>query len=688
MVAVSCGSPVVSTTMTARAVNLSFQMLLIIAILAGPVAGRNLNNYRVRLDQAKPSWAKASALVRDAPLAHPIHVSIHLEWRNSRQLESFALAVSDPSSATFGKFLEPEEFFDKYSPLDADLQNAEDWLTSHGFALVTKARSKKFLIAEGTVGDAAKAFNTRFGLYKVNGRLLRAPKSTPSMPAFLGSAVVLGLNERSARLKPRAIRRPTRQNLTENEMGASSTANPSGRMQSAAISPKATKATLCYWEAAASRGGISTKPSCGYDPSQIRAVYGAPATAIGTGVTIAVIDAYASPFMQKDLILWSNQRGIKPSLLTQVFPPYNYSNVALNAAPEYSPGWQTEEALDIEVIHGIAPGAKIVYLGSATPVLTDILAALSYAVDNKLASLISNSYGWILDPVSVTPAKKQQADNKAFSDVFVQAAVLGIGIYYASGDNGDESTSTDMYGDLITKGLPVTDYPPADPWVTAVGGTSLGINSKNQRVFESYWGSWVSASVVRPFGSYLYGGGGGISQVYSLPKYQSSNAQVRSFLATYGNGTMGRVVPDISANADPATGFATGYSTIQRMALTYEDYTTDLFSGPVFNPLDVIGGTSLSCPMMVAFIACAQQMRKHRKPYGFINPILYKLPSTAFFDILPNSSPIYLEDEDEGFQERVLLGKAQRSMPLARGFDAATGLGVPTSTFFAKLIHV
>eukprot|EP00271_Cylindrocystis_brebissonii_P020735 TRINITY_DN6_c0_g1_i1.p1 TRINITY_DN6_c0_g1~~TRINITY_DN6_c0_g1_i1.p1 ORF type:complete len:648 (-),score=77.86 TRINITY_DN6_c0_g1_i1:504-2447(-) len=640
-------------------------VLLLASLTVTSTMAARIANARRPLDQGVPSWAKASTFVRDAPLEHPIHLSIHMQWRHRLHLENFAQSVSDPKSSIFGNFLEPPVFFKKYSPLEADVEQMEEWLTASGFTILEKAKSRKFLVVEGTVGQAAKAFNTRFGLYQVNEHILRAPKITPSAPASFGRIIVLGLDQRHAAYKPKIRFRPRTRpvDLTEEEQLATSNA-------------KTQTPTLCYWVPPTKSGGYATPPDCGYDQSQIRAIYGTPSTATGKGVTVAVIDAYASPFMQNDLILWSKERNIKAGLITQLYPNYTYTEaeVLLNPSPGYVPYWQGEESLDIEAVHGIAPGASIIYLGAASSSSTDLNSALAYVVDNKLATLVSNSYGSGLYTVAEEDAASQRDDNQGTTDILMQAAALGVGVYASSGDDGDRSTLEDYYGKKVS----VTEYPASDTWITAVGGTTLGISSTKTRLFETYWGNWNTTKKAGKFGNFLEGGGGGVSVVYPLPAYQKSNKQVVAFFSKYARGKSGRVVPDISAFADPFTGFSVGYSAIGLGNVSFYD---DI-EGPVFQAGIQVGGTSLACPAIVALIACAEEIRKSKKPFGFINKILYSLPTTAYFDVTAPASPIYVDDYYEG---AVLFGKTQGGIKQAVGYDSATGLGTPTANFFKQL---
>ena len=104
-----------------------------------------------------------------------------------------------------------------------------------------------------------------------------------------------------------------------------------------------------------------------------------------------------------------------------------------SAEPQQDPqGWYGEETLDVEAVHGMAPAAKIVFVGAPNN-YRDLDAAMNHVVDQRLAQIVTNSYGYpteLLPPGYVKP----------FEDTLIQAAIEGIGVYFSSGDNGDESS--------------------------------------------------------------------------------------------------------------------------------------------------------------------------------------------------------------------------------------------------------
>jgi subtilase family serine protease len=387
----------------------------------------------------------------------------------------------------------------------------------------------------------------------------------------------------------------------------------------------------------------------------------------GTGQTVAIIDAYASPTILQDANQWSLNRGIPQfgtpggGTLTQVVAPGTY-NVKDNRAQSPT-GWYGEETLDVESVHGMAPNAHVVYVGAPNN-YQDLDAAMNHVVDKHLAQIVSNSYGFsteFLPPGFIKP----------LNDTFIQAAIEGIGIYFSSGDSGDET---------INFGFAVTDFPASSPWVTAVGGTSLAVDQNNSRVFETGWG--VSTYNCDPSNPTLpctrtgwqAGAGGGVSCLFSRPSYQSG-LTITAGPTTQCSGFAGRAVPDIAALADAQTGYLVGQTqTFPKTCngpggASYDEYR--------------LGGTSLACPIIAGIMALSDQ--KAGRPHGFANPFFYMNPG-KFTDILPINTAVARRnfnnsvDDCDGTADRLRTFDDYSGSPTqstGTGWDNVTGLGVP-----------
>ncbi len=283
---------------------------------------------------------------------------------------------------------------------------------------------------------------------------------------------------------------------------------------------------------------------CGYTPAQVKGAYGISGYD-GSGQTVAIIDAYAAPTIVQDVSQWSTNRGLPTfhaNQFTQVVAPgtYHHPERGLKQNPQV---WYGEETLDVEAVHGMAPAADVVYVGAPNN-FQDLDAALNHVVDRRLAQIVTNSYGFNtedLPPGYIKP----------YEDIILQGVTEGIGIYFSSGDNSDES---------LVEGFRTTDWPASSPFVTAVGGTSLAVGASNNYLFETGWGtttsSWTGTTwSPTPPGPWLYGAGGGVSSIFAEPSYQVGVVPGSVFTA---QGRTGRAVPDIAAFADPNTGYLIG----------------------------------------------------------------------------------------------------------------------------------
>ena len=161
------------------------------------------------------------------------------------------------------------------------------------------------------------------------------------------------------------------------------------------------------------------------------------------------------PTIQKDLDTWSANRGLASTNITQVVSPGTYKHPE-SGKKQDPQGWYGEETLDVEAVHSMAPAANVVFVGSPNN-FQDLDAALNHVVDRHLAQIVTNSYGF---PTEVLPP----GFIKPYQQTILQGAVEGIGIYFSSGDNSDESLSV---------GYRTADWPASSPFVTAVPGPDL-----------------------------------------------------------------------------------------------------------------------------------------------------------------------------------------------------------------------
>ena len=329
-------------------------------------------------------------------------------------------------------------------------------------------------------------------------------------------------------------------------------------------------------------GGLG--PAGGMSPNQLRAFYGVPSAP--SGGTIVIVDAYHYPTALADFNTFSIQFGLPVENSTNATASGNTVFQVVYAGgkqPRGNAGWNQEAALDIEWAHAMAPNAKIVLVEANSASFADLYAAVDVAA--KIAGVKQISMSWGASETSGQSTYDSHF-NKATGPIF----------FASSGDTG---------GKVI--------YPSSSAYVVSVGGTSVTTNATGGFTGESAWTS----------------GGGGNSAYTPRPSWQSGVTMT---------GTR-RGTPDISSDADPATGVAVYDST------PYQGYKGWM----------VFGGTSVSSPCMAGMLNASGA--SYANTTAFLNSLYTKFLSTpkVFRDITSGSN---------GF-------------PALAGWDYTTGVGAP-----------
>ncbi|MEV7629243.1 S53 family peptidase [Actinoplanes sp. NPDC089786] len=601
-----------------------------------------------------------TAATADAAGDAALTVDVYLAGRETVALEKFVKAASDPRSDGYGKYLSAQEFRQRYATTDEDLAHVTDWLTGSGLTVTAVPSNRRYVRATGRVAAAERAFGTDLRTSAEHGR---APATAVTVPGALRSVVagVSGLAERRI--------------LTRSFHGDGMPAGASAKGQpNAAAPPGAVRAGRPCSDYFGQKVDPTKPPAygnnwpyavCGYTPSQIQSAYGvrqAHASGVdGRGVKVAVVASYLSPSVLADLNTYSGRYGLpamKPGQFTQVEPAGGY-----RWGEECGePSWYTEEAIDVEAVHTIAPGADITLVTAASCDDRDQYEAVNKVVDGHLADIVTNSWG-------VNDERVNSALFDAYHATMLQAGATGIGVYFATGDTGDNSRIT-------ADGKPVTAHPASEPLVTAVGGTSLGIGRNGEYLFETGWvtarsdlrdGAWTPA----PPGNFSSGTGGGTSQVFAQPSYQVG--VVPDAIATR-HGGRGRAVPDIAMVADPATGMVIGYAQTFPDGVRYNESRS--------------GGTSLASPLLAGMMAVAdQQAHMH---HGFVNPLLYHYANRGDLqDVADTTTRAQVRadyvnriDDTGGVTYSLRSMQFPQTIATGRGYDDMTGVGSPRTAYF------
>ena len=282
------------------------------------------------------------------------------------------------------------------------------------------------------------------------------------------------------------------------------------------------------------RPNAGTGPS-GLSPAAIKAAYAFTTdSSAGAGQTIAIVDAYDDPTAEADLNVFSSTFGL-PACTTANGCFSKVNQAGGTKMPKVDAGWALEISLDVQWAHAIAPGAKILLVEATSNSFSNLLKAEDYAAAH--AGYVSNSWG-----------ANEFSGETAYDSHFVHA---GVSFFVSSGDAGTPA-----------------EYPSSSPGVISVGGTTLKFDGSGLLTDETGW----------------KGSGGGCSKYETAPAAQSA-------FADYGglNCNGKRATPDISLDADPASGVAVYDST--RYGNRKGWWT--------------VGGTSASSPMVAARSAVA-----------------------------------------------------------------------------------
>lgn len=610
-------------------------------------------------------------------------ITVHLKMHNEDAFDKALDALYTPESSTYHQWM-TQASLAEYAPTVDEIEAVKAELTSHGLSVLSVASDKLSIRARGSVASMESAFQTQIHDFEREGKIFHANITQPELTGSVGNLIesVSGLSNfplKSMLLHPvdpaTGKKLPTIP-LADVPTGKTQFTNNCFRGAESLTLTILAGASLpvgqYYGNVYKSDPAFGRGQVCGWTPSEVRTHYGLTAAyeqgINGKGETIVIVDGPSDPTVLNDLVQFSQLYGLPAitSLNFQiVYPDGVPSQWYLNNVAN----WDEEADLDIEWAHAIAPNAKIVLLITPTQDWSELEYAIQYAQENKLGNVISNSYGY---PEMAWGAYTLNG----FNQVLKKAAAQGIAVNFASGDYGDLGTGSPDGGGA--------EFPATSQYVTAVGGTSIGLPNGTTNV-EVGWGNNAAEisngyGVLDPpfFDGYQSGSGGGVSGFISKPTWE------KSLPGTY------RQIPDISALADPYTGGIT------------------VLSGQV----GTIGGTSLATPIFSAIWALADQ--KAGKSLGQAAPMIETLPSTAVTDIVPfgsdtnpagvifdsNGSTYYSSDtllspldttstyysamwfyeEIPGYV--VLSFGTDSSLTVTPGWDNVTGWGVPNGWEF------
>jgi subtilase family serine protease len=518
----------------------------------------------------------------------PLSATVTLVPRSADALAAYARAVSTPGSPVYHRFLSVAQFAGRFAPTSSQAQSVRLSLRSQGLRPGPLSPNGLSFTVAASASVVANAFSVSLHRY----RLADGHTGFASDRAPAVSAAVAGLVQGVVGLDTLAEHIP---------MGLRTAERPHGSAVAHTGSTPGPSPCATAGQAAGAHGG--------YTADQLASAYGLSslyaAGDLGSGATVAIYEL--EPYSTVDIAAYQSCYGTSAAV----------TNITVGAGSGTGYG-RGEAALDIEDVIGLAPQASIrVYEGPNTG--SGPFATYSKIVNDDVP-VVSTSWG-------VCEASSSSA-LAAENTLFQEAAVQGEAIFAASGDKGaaDGCNRT-----------PAVDDPASQPYVTGVGGTSLA--SPTLGSAETVWNNGTGA------------GGGGVSSTWASPSYQSAVALPQSTVSCHGSFSC-RQVPDVSADADPETG--------------YEIYFHGGWS--------TFGGTSAAAPTWAALTALADRSAvciAGNTRVGFANPGLYAAAAHGYSG---NFTDVISGDNSY----RNVIGYSALA-----GYDMAGGLGTPIASSLA-----
>jgi pseudomonalisin len=576
--------------------------------------------YNVETVDSTGAAVTADKIAVELPRGETKKILVSLNLRNEAQLDSYLAAVQTQGNPLYHKFLTPEQFAERFSPTQDQVNAVVAHLTKSGFRSIEVSQNRTLITAYGTVGTIKEGFNTSLKTFSHHGRQVYANDAPAQVPAELGEVVgsVLGLQNASIHHPLNVIHKDA----------------------------KIAQATLGKGHGG---DGTTTQASSGsgsettHNPTALPAIYNAVTTPVGSNAIVGTIAAGSTASGgQVALTVSDFATFIKdnPSL-PQSFKPTVVSvpNTGTPKASTSASG-EGEWALDTQVIYGVGQPKQLIIYTAGTMEDADLTATYNAAVTANVVSAVNVSLGECeADAIS---SGAQSADNA----VFKQAVAQGITFSVAAGDAGPYNCDVDSAGspgvaNTTTKRKKYdVSEPASSPYVIAVGGTALFTTSSGAYSGQAVWNEGVQATGDGTGSSRIWATGGGFSSNQAAPSWQTA--------AIVGSGHTMRGLPDIDFNAAYNSGVMIYLST----------------------GLSQIGGTSEASPIFVGFWARLESA--HGNNLGFPASAFYKAFSANPSLVYPVTSATVDGDSVEytGWSSTYPGMKAAAS-----GWSAATGFG-------------
>jgi subtilase family serine protease len=542
-------------------------------------------------------------------------------------LQALLAAQQDRTSPLYHRWLTPESFAARFGVAEEDIATVESWLVSHGFHIDNVARSRDRITFSGSAAEVQAAFGAELHRYRAEGEVHFAPQSDLTLPAELASVTIAVLHLSDFRPKPNV---------------------------------KVIAGARPEYTSASTQAHYLT-------PNDIRTMYDVNPNYYGSGQGLAVV---GQSFVDTSV---ASSVAIFHSNLNQfAIPNINTVLVPDSGVEAISPGDESESQIDLEYVYGIAQYANIFFVFVGADQNYSVMDALSFAITQRIAPVVSISYG-------VCETLLSPSDLDQYNSLFEEASAQGQTLVASSGDSGSTACAPYSAAQGVTpveqQALSV-NFPASSPNVTAVGGTQMAAGTFAAGN-SAYWANASNNDASPSLLSYvpevvwnegsasngMAAGGGGTSAHFSRPTWQNAYPGMPA-------GT-NRLLPDIALQSSVGSpGFL--LCTSDPAMLASEGQTASCVEGLLGsnNKYTVAGGTSFAAPIFAGFVALLNQA-ENANGQGNINPELYTLAASSgsvFHDITTGTIACVAGSANCG-------SAGESAYAATAGYDEATGLG-------------
>ena len=344
-----------------------------------------------------------------------LHVSVSLPYGDPAGMQAFVDSVSNPASPNYRNFITPDQVGQRFGLSQDKVTEVASYLKSQGFKIDLVGKNRLSILATCSVAQAESAFGTVINDYQAQspsepGNLSFYSFSTTLKAPSSVAPYILDVSGLESFTKPKKLA------LTPNQGRVLYNLAP---MYNAGVQGQGRKVGISNWD----------------------------------GYRLTNVTAYYSHFS-----LPTPGGGVLS----------NVHKVSIGGSNGETAGVGAEGDLDIQMVLGMAPLCDLYIYDNAGA--SDLIGVLTREVNDNLAEVISESYGWSLPAATASSAH----------NLHLSMSAQGITYMAASGDSG---TSIEPYS-----------YPDYEPEVLLVGGTIATTDASGNRTSEVNWsgggGGW------------------------------------------------------------------------------------------------------------------------------------------------------------------------------------------------------